>query len=225
MQNSPESVILSTAYFPPIEYFAHIVSADDVLIEKHENYSKQSYRNRCNILSANGLLPLIIPVKKKSTAKTIIKDIKPDYSYKWQRLHRISLESAYRSAPFYEYYMDDIMPFFESRYTYLIDLNAAILDKFLEILYIKKRWNYTENFINEPQPGHADKRDSVHPKRKTAEMDLIAREVIYRQVFEDKTGFVPGLSVLDLVFNTGPDAAGLLNHAASVIHTSGFLPG
>ncbi len=206
----PSGILLTTAYFPPLEYFAFALAAENVLIERHENYMKQTYRNRCIIMAANGILPLVIPVKKFRGRKTPIRDVKPDYSYHWQRLHLISLESAYRSAPFYEYYIDEIMPFFNNRYRYLLDLNSAIFDKMPELMDISLSWRYTVEFMKDPPSGYADLRESFHPKKDNPELTVIRENIKYKQVFQDRWGFNPGLSILDLLFNAGPDAGGLL---------------
>ncbi len=217
METSPDCVLLTTAYFPPVEYFILVAAYGRALIERHENYTKQSYRNRCNILSANGLLSLTIPVKRYRGIKTPIIDVKPDNSYNWQKLHRISIESAYRSAPFYEFYIDDIMPFLESEYNSLFRLNTDILNKTLEVLDINALCNHTENFTKIPPAGCADKRDAIHPKRKDPDLMNAIEQLQYTQVFQNRWGFVPGLSILDLLFNAGPDSGRLLEKAALTI--------
>lgn len=219
MHDFPAGAMLTTAYFPPVEYFIIAVGSGRVLIEKHENYSKQSYRNRCNILSANGVLPLVIPVKRFRGKKTAITDVRPDNHYSWQKLHMISIRSAYRSAPFYEYYNDDIEPFFNTRYESLLDLNTAIFEKMLEAMNITLPWEYTNSYSKDPPPGFIDGRGSIHPKTKHPLFRETAGYPEYTQVFGDRWGFVPGLSILDLLFNTGPDAGRLLKDAASEILT------
>lgn len=206
--------MLTTAYFPPVEYFILAAGTGKVLIEKHENYSKQSYRNRCNILSANGVLSLVIPVKRFRGRKTAITDVRADNHYNWQKLHMVSIESAYRAAPFFEFYTDDIMPFFRTRYEWLLDLNTAIFERMLEVLGISVSWRYTQSYSRNSPPGFIDGRETIHPKKKYhvfGESDPCPE---YSQVFGDRWGFVPGLSILDLLFNTGPDAARLLRNAA-----------
>jgi hypothetical protein len=213
----PAGILLTTAYFPPPEYFVYASATENVLIERHENYIKQTYRNRCIIMAANGILPLVIPVKRLKGIKTPIRDIKPDYNYRWQRLHLITLESAYRSAPFYEYYIDEILPFFKTRYRYLLDLNSAIFDKMLDLMNIGLSWEYTGRFMKDAPHGYLDKRESFHPKKDNPELTAIREDIKYGQVFQDRWGFIPGLSILDLLFNAGPDAGALLKKAASEI--------
>ena len=210
MKVQSAALLLTTAYFPPLQYFALIFNSPVVYIEKHENYSKQSYRNRCSILSANGILSLIIPVKRFRRKKTPISDIKPDNSYRWQKLHLISIQSAYRSAPFYEYYIDDLMPFFEKKYNYLLDLNSEILDKLLSVLKIPAKWQFTSYFMAEVPPGMVDMRDRIHPKPAKQDKENIFNHKEYIQVFSVRHGFRKNLSILDLLFNTGPDALNYL---------------
>ncbi len=168
-------------------------------------------------MAANGRLPLIIPVKRNKGGKTPITDIRPDYSYPWQRLHRISIISAYRSAPFYEYYIDAVMPFFENRYALLTDLNSAILDSILNILDINIVPRYTNAFTHLTPPGIINMRDKIHPKKKTGIRGLSIGYPEYQQVFSDRHGFMPNLSILDLVFNTGPDAVSYIRRVAGLM--------
>lgn len=217
MGHPKEKLLLSTAYFPPIEYLSHISVHTETLIERFENYSKQSYRNRCNILSANGKLPLTIPVKRFKGKKTPIKEIKPDYSYSWQRLHLISINSAYRSAPFFEYYFDDLRVFFEKKYNYLIDLNAGILDRLLTVLKLDVNWQFTSSFIATPPPAINDMRETIHPKALKNRSSGKFKIKEYFQVFGNRHGFQPNLSIVDLLFNLGPDAGSYLKESASIM--------
>ena len=200
--------IFSTAYFPPVQYFSQIVNSEKIIIEKYENYSKQSYRNRCEILSPNGKQTLSIPVIKKSGQKQLIKDVKIDYKTDWQSICLKSLKTAYLSSPFFEFYIDALMPFFEKRFTFLFDYNFEILQIILSELQIEKEIQFTEKYIKEyPFP---DFRNSIHPKKKfqTADTNFPTRK--YTQVFFDKYEFIPNLSILDLLFNEGPNTESFL---------------
>ncbi len=210
MTQSKKTLLLSTAYFPPVQYLAFICEYPDVRIERYENYSKQSYRNRCNILSANGVLPLVIPVKRFRGAKTPLAEIKPDNSYSWQRLHMISIESAYRSAPFYEYYIDDIRPFMEKKYNNLLDLNGSVLDMLISVLNIPAKWKFTSSFISNPSSEMIDLRFAIHPKKTQEKIPVKLNYNDYFQVFINRHGFQPDLSILDLLFNIGPDSLSYL---------------
>ena len=107
-----DTILMNTAYFPPVQYMERVKACDRIIIERHENYGKQSYRNRCDIMTANGVMTLSVPVSKGDAPKTLVKDIRIDYSVNWQKLHFKGIESAYKNSPFYDYYVDDLLPFF-----------------------------------------------------------------------------------------------------------------
>ena len=125
-------IILSTAYFPPIEYFAYILEAEEIFIEKEENYHKQTYRNRCYILSVNGPQCLSVPVYAGSLHKTIIKDIRIDYSKRWQQVHLRAIRSSYGSSPFFQYYFEEFESIIQNNYEFLLDLNMNLLELILK---------------------------------------------------------------------------------------------
>lgn len=201
MQNI-KTAILSTAYFPPIQYISKLIRHRNVIIEKHENYSKQSYRNRCIIYSANGVQTLSIPVKKK-TGKVIITDIEIDYTENWQTIHLRSIDSAYRSSPFYEFYIDAFLAFFKKKYKFLIDLNIEITHKILNEIEEKSDISFSNKYIDSEEEN--DFRETIHPKKnkQTKDTDFVLKP--YTQVFSDKFGFKENLSILDLLFNEGPN--------------------
>lgn len=206
MKSNP--AILSTAYFAPIQYFAKLVLHNKIVIEQHENYTKQSYRNRCNIYGANGKLTLSIPIKKNHNQKTRTKNIEISYDTNWIKNHLKTIESAYRSAPFYEYYTDNIFELIKSNSKYLFDFNLKVLYKMLEILEIETSIEFTNEY--EEDVLIADYRDTIHPKLNYDEFDKNFNLKPYYQVFSDKHGFIPNLSILDLIFNTGPEAKSIL---------------
>ena len=198
----PGKIFLSTAYFPPIEYFARISEAEEVFIEKEENYLKQSYRNRCYILCAGGPQLLTVPVYLGSFHKTHIRDIRIDYSKRWQQVHLRALTSSYNSSPYFLYYFEIIERIINSNHNFLLDLNTDLLTAFLKILKTDiNKVTCTSRFI--PAEGKAgDFRYTIHPKKRSS---WSGKE--YFQVFSCIHGFVPGLSIADLVFNMGPDSA------------------
>jgi hypothetical protein len=199
-----DTVLLSIAYLPPVHYFSKLIKYQNVYIEKFENYQKQSYRNRCYILSANGILALSVPVIHAGN-KIFTRDIKIDNSLRWKGIHLKAIESAYSSSAFYLYYIDDILKVYNQNYQYLWDLNIALIIKILELLNLDLTLQYTESFKSVPFPFE-DLTQALHPKAKynVRENDYTLKP--YYQVFEDKYGFVPNLSIIDLLFNTGPEA-------------------
>jgi len=200
-------VLLSTAYLAPIQYYTKLLNYDESIIEMYENYPKQTYRNRCSIYGANGLLELSIPVKKIQT-KTKTKDITIDYATNWQKMHWKSIESAYRSSPYFEYYSDEFLPFYTSKTKYLVDYNSEIQTIVLNILGITTNIRFTEDYFVNKDSEYIDFRESINPKKKFSDDCFIPVE--YIQVFSNKSGFIANLSIIDLVFNTGPDAYEIL---------------
>ena len=204
----PRSV-LSTAYFPPVEYFFAIANSGKVLVEQHDVYQKQSYRNRCVIYSAGGPESLTVPVVKEGMHARPIRDIRIDYSEPWLQHHVRAICSAYNSSPFFEYYADDLLPVLERRETFLFDLDMNLLSVLLDLLGMKPDLSLTEEFVH--CYGEGDFRDVIQPKHKGATLlETYKNEKTYFQVFSIKSGFVPNLSVLDLLSNEGPDAGSFL---------------
>ncbi|NVO11732.1 MAG: WbqC family protein [Bacteroidales bacterium] len=208
------TVILSTAYLPPIQYFSKLLSYPEVLIEAQESYSKQSYRNRCEILSCNGLLSLTIPVVKVNGNNTLTKDIEIDYSTNWQKNHWKAIESAYRTSAYYDFVADLINPYFSKKEKYLIDLNAKIILEVMEFLGVSKSITNTGEFVNEYSKDVADFRSSIHPKSQFQTVDNEFKAIKYFQVFNDRFSFFPNLSVIDLLFNEGLNSLKILQDSS-----------
>jgi hypothetical protein len=196
------NILLSTAYLPPIEYFCHISSADEVYVEREENYLKQSYRNRCYILSSHGPQILSIPVYSGSLHKTAIKDITIDYSKRWQQVHLRAIIAAYSSSPYFMYYFESIEKIISKNFEFLLDLNMELNCAIAVMLNLNTTQHYTDNFTA-PEKSENDFRYSISPKKESA---YIPKP--YMQVFGDT--FIPNLSIIDLIFNLGPEAAGYL---------------
>ncbi|MCF8222086.1 MAG: WbqC family protein [Bacteroidales bacterium] len=194
-----KKTILSTAYYPPVIYFKELINSDSVLIEKHENYSKQTYRNRCCIYSANGVLPLTVPVERGSFHKVKIKDLRIDNSRKWQREHLHAIKSAYNSSAFFEFYKDDVLKPLESGHKYLLDLNMDILMTINNILETGTEIGTSSSF-NSSYKDNNDLRFSITPKKES-----VSAALEYFQVFSPIHGFKPNLSIIDLIFNMGPE--------------------
>jgi hypothetical protein len=205
MENT--TALLSTAYFAPIQYYCKLIQHSNVMIEQWENYSKQSYRNRCNIYGANGALAISVPVVKATSKKVLIKDVKISYDTNWQKLHWKGIESAYKSSPFYEYYIDDLERFFSNKWEYLLDFNQEIQAELCEILEIENKNTLTDDFIPLNTTDFSDFRNVIHPKISKETKDPEFNPKPYTQVFGDKHGFIPNVSILDLIFNMGPDSS------------------
>ena len=202
--------LLSTAYLPPIEYFAAIAKYGGAQIEACENYQKQSYRNRCTILTANGKENLNIPVLRGGDCHTHtlpITQVEIDYQENWPLRHLRAMEAAYMNSPFFEYYIDDISAILLSRQELLFSLNLELIRLLLNFCGIKAEISLTEHFEPACSP---DFRNRIHPKSKLPCLTWEwGKEKPYWQVFA-KQGFVSNLSVVDLLFNEGPNAISFL---------------
>jgi len=210
-----DSCLLSIAYFPPIQYISKFLLFDKVVIEKHENFSKRSYRNRCNILAANGKLTLSIPTRKVKEQKVKITDVRINYDTNWQKLHFKGIESAYRHSPFYEHYIDYFIEFFEQKYDKLFDFNIEILNILLELFNIDLQIKFSSEFVSDI--ALVDYRDSIHPKTKMQKEDHLFKDIKYQQVFSYKSSFIPNLSSLDLLFNEGPNALNIIKESIIMV--------
>jgi hypothetical protein len=200
----PGNILLSTAYLPPVEYFCLISMADKVSVEREENYLKQTYRNRCYILSARGAQILSIPVYLGSLHKTRLKDIRIDYSKRWQQVHMRAMTASYNASPYFEFYFDGIENVILKNHEFLIDLNTELTVLIMEILKIKKSISYTTDF--EPAVGNKnDFRYIISPK---CHSDIVMKE--YFQVFNTGNRFIPSMSIIDLIFNMGPESGDYL---------------
>jgi len=185
----------TTAYCPPIACFSVFKGTGEWVLEQHENYQKQTLRNRCSICGANGPQWLIIPVIRKHGMKTPIREVMLDMSKDWQRIHRLAIESAYRSSPYYEFYREEILPFYRLEEPLsLFEYNTAILKWCLETLDCNIKVTFTDSYIS----GYRD-----HDYRKTGP---VYEPVPYYQVFARKHAFIPGQSILDLIMNEGPES-------------------
>ena len=207
-----EGLVLSTAYFATIRYFSVLLSDATVCyIERHENYVKQSYRNRCTIYSANGLLDLVVPVAKSVKPKIPVAEVEISYDMTWQKQHFKAIESAYRRSPFYEFYIDDLMLFFNCRHRYLYDYNMHILRTICTMINIPFRVQESQTYISTTD-ACIDYRNIIHPKVVQQHLDIFPQ---YTQVFSEKWGFKPNLSILDLLFNMGPESKNYIKNIVS----------
>jgi hypothetical protein len=209
-----KEVLLSTTYFGPIQWYQKLYRAEEVFIERCESFQKQTYRNRCLIATTNGLQALTIPVVRDQSNRlsdtnqdqepiSLIHSIRISDHGNWRHLHWNALKSAYGESPFFDYYQDDIRPFFEQCWDYLFDFNEAIREKMCELLDIQPKVSYTEEFASTVN-NITDFRSSINPKHPEPDPDFTPKR--YYQVYEQKHGFLPNLSILDLLFNMGPES-------------------
>ena len=194
------NILVSSAYLPPVEYFSLISHSDEILIEKEENYLKQSYRNRCYILSAHGPQILSVPVYLGSLHKTPTKDIRIDYSKRWQQVHLGAFTASYNSSPYFEFYFDSFDKIISQNHVFLLDLNMELTRAVLNILKVNNTISYTTEF-KPIDSMENDFRYKIAPKK---ESQYQGKE--YIQVFNNDKGFTHGLTILDLIFNMGPDS-------------------
>jgi hypothetical protein len=196
-------VLIEVQYLPPIAYFTTVQPASEIILERHEHYIKQSYRNRACIKAAHGRENLIIPLTAKH-GKVMITDVKIDHTQKWLNNHWRTVRSAYNNAPFYEYYADDLEKVLFQRFTFLYDLNVQLLSMCLRWL----KWNVpvkeSLSYEKTPAPSVIDSRSLINPKKTDLLQDFFT-PTPYTQVFGST--FEENLSLIDLVFCVGPSAA------------------
>jgi hypothetical protein len=188
--------ILHTAYWPNLAYMKHVLAADTIYIERWEYFTKQTYRNRCEILSANGLLRLSVPVKKIS-GKALVKDIEICYREKWQHQHWRALLSAYKNSPYFDFFEEEVNAFYQKDYRFLIEYNVAQLHFLLKALRINKTILFTEAYTAVAENGT----DARYLAQTRLPEDFVSKP--YHQTFSEKFEFVPNLSALDALFNRG----------------------
>ena len=236
--------LLSTTYFGPVQWYQKLYRSEEVVIEQWESFQKQTYRNRCLIATTQGIQALTVPIERGTSP--LIKDIRISDHGNWRHLHWNAIISAYGESPFFEYYQDDIRPFFEKKWEFLLDFNEAIREKMCELLDIQPKVNYSSEFkdyslefkvdslefkvdslemntqlaekstinykqstintINNKQSTinkEIDFREGIRPKHPQPDPDFEAKP--YYQVYQQKHGFLPNLSVLDLLMNMGPE--------------------
>ncbi len=221
------TALLSTTYFGPIQWYQKLNRYDLCVIEQFDNFQKQTYRNRCRIATANGSQVLTVPVER-TEGKCLMRDVRISDHGAWRHLHWNALQSAYGESPFFEFYADDLHPFFERRWTFLLDFNMDITNKLCELLDIHPRLSLTTNYLpstsgeeeksfgkEEKTLGEDEKsleemepfidfREAIHPKHPLPDADFAPHP--YYQQHAPRNGFQPNLSILDLLFNEGNEA-------------------
>lgn len=188
--------LLTPFYLGNLQYYSTIACSKSVCFEQNDHYEKQSYRNRCRILSANGPIDLSIPIIKPHHGKCLSKEV-TIADTDWQRIHWKTIEAAYNSSPFLEYYKDELLPFYTKKYKYLLDYTLSFQEMIFEVVGIKTDYSLTASY--ESQEPAFDLRSTYSPKRE----DKNYKPTAYYQVFHEKFGFVPNLSIIDLLLNMG----------------------
>ena len=202
------NVLANTVYLPPGQYMSEISRASEITIEIMETYRKQTCRNHCSIYGPNGLQTLTIPVIKTNGNHTKTRDIRIAGDQPWQKIHWRSIKTAYNNSPFFLYYGDYFEPFYNRNYNFLVDFNFDLLQKVFTILKIPSILLITSDYRQNPD-GMVDLRDKMEiqqPEAKPAPGH-------YTQVFEPRHGFIPNLSIIDIIFNLGPETAAYLRTA------------
>ena len=207
MTTSDTSLLIELHYLPSLEYFTRLVKFGTIQLEGQENYVKQSYRNRCYIMGANGILQLTVPVIG-GTKKIPVQEIKIDENQNWINIHLRALKSAYGRAPFFEFYFDYFDTVFQKREKYLFDLNYALLTVCLQILGFNKSISITESYIQETEGRFSDLRNKINAKSDFTNRTFY-QAISYTQVFGKD--FAPNLSIVDLIMNEGPNSASILS--------------
>ena len=210
-----KTALLSSAYFGPVQWYQKLHRYDRCLIEQYDNFVKQTYRNRCIIPTTNGIQALSIPVscpQGSQLSKTPMRDVRISDHGNWRHIHWNALCSAYGESPFFDYYQDDFRPFFERKWTFLFDFNMEIILKMVELLDIRPKISLTTAFLSDASMAENaienslidDFRDVIRPKHPGLDSDFMSRP--YYQVYQQKYGFQPNMSILDLLFNEGNEA-------------------
>jgi hypothetical protein len=204
---------LSTAYLPCVQWFCAMLPAPRATIEQHEHYAKQTYRSRCHILGAGGVQALSVPVVKNHGHKMKIRDVQIDYSERWQQQHWRALTAAYNNSPFFAHYADDLRPLYERRERFLFDLNCTLLEQIIKWLELSVAITYSVDY---QRVTTDDYRYSISPKCSAAQAGGGFQPQPYYQVFGERFGFTPNLSIVDLLFNEGNGAMEILRRSVNL---------
>ena len=225
-------------YFGPVQWYQKLHRHQTVFIEQHDSYVKQTYRNRCIIATANGQQALTVPVERTAnisdtavadtsdaTTDTCAScnDIRISDHGNWRHLHWNALESAYNHTPFFEYYKDDFRPFYEQKYEFLADFNETLCRLVCSLIGLEPQMERTTDYKTTFAPCEDDFRERIHPKKdfRTEDPDFCPQP--YYQVFQERLGFLPNLSIVDLLFNMGPESLLVLQASHRRVNVHSFI--
>ena len=204
------AILLDLQYLPCLQYWSKLTAYPTIYLEQHENFVKSSYRNRCHIAGVNGPLRLSIPLAKGKNEQQNIRQVTLSEQDHWRSRHWHSIRSAYGNAPYWDYYADQLEPHFKTKTTTLFEFNYQLFQTIYQLLGLTAQVKHTESYQPLPPPEILDFRAGIHPKPHRAKADPHFTSIPYPQVFSEKNGFLPNLSILDLLFCTGPEAPLLL---------------
>lgn len=200
-----KNILLSSAYLAPVEYYTKLYAYERVYVERFDHYMKQTYRNRCVIASASGPLALTIPTEKSDELKCLMKDMRISDHGNWRRVHWNAFVASYRHSPFFDYYADEFHVFFERKYEFLYDFNMDLCRWVCRQIDLQPCMLPTGYYVASPEAAD-DFRERIHPKKPCQSYDPQFEAKPYYQVFDAQTGFLPNLSIVDLLFNMGPES-------------------
>ncbi len=201
METAVPAMLIEIQYMPPVHTFARMLFHRRVILEAHENYQKGSYRNRCYIAGANGKLRLSIPLRSGKNQQSPIQEVKADMDSDWPRQHWSSIQSAYGKAPYFEHYAPELYEDFQKPPAGLFAFNIQLIRRLVELMDLSVEIGLTPSYLPHHEEGMLDLRDAIRPGN---DRDPLFRPRPYAQVFEDKHGFLPNMSILDLLFCCGP---------------------
>lgn len=205
-------ILLPTAYFGNIEYFSKIISGEKIVLEAYESYPKQTYRNRCEIMGANGVISLSVPIKHSVGSLILTKDMVIDYAMPWQRSSWRAIISSYRNSPYFDHYEEMFAPFFTERFETLLEMNNKATKIILKILGESVDISYSTDYLKKEDVNISDCIDlryAFSPRKK----GVCRTDIPYYQVFSDKMPFAPNLSILDLIFCDKPNCINILKRS------------
>ncbi len=198
-----KEVFLTSSYLAPVSWYTALIGGSTAFVEQYDHYMKQTYRNRCVLMGAQGRISLTIPVEKSVSDKCLMKDVRVSSHGNWPHVHFGALEACYGNTPYFEYYADDFLKLYQTPFTFLLDLNEAFQSLVLELLGLDVDIRRTESYQKSFLPGQWDLRECIHPKHP----DLFYfKPAVYYQSFSLGASFEPDLSIVDLLFNMGPES-------------------